>query len=198
MLKFKVVPKTFASFREGAEREGSTGPGTSHCDVGGSTISGLGLMCLPILPQSCTTSASINTIFEEQSTRKHSQDSPQLKSNWLSPSLPLSPLAPVKWTSHSFTLRVSRGLDSHLNSVSCLNVLSKRTSLTTHSLNCFPWLCFSKPRHLPRADIWCIYLRVSLLSISPLMCAPGEQALCPSALFTALSPVATTAPSSEV
>lgn len=67
-----------------------------------------------------------------------------------------------------------------------------------YSLNCFPWFCFSKPRHLPKADIWCIYLHVSLVSISPLLSAPWEQAPCPSALLTALPPVAATAPRAEI
>lgn len=126
MFKFKVFPKTFASFREGA--------GALYCDGGWTSISGSRLLCLHILPQSCTTSTSASIGFggmghwwaftRQATTEKQPTMSPP--SHHLLQSCTLQSFPP------KFSPQILPRLNPLPHSVSCLNVIfSERPSPTT-------------------------------------------------------------------
>lgn len=173
MFKFKVFPKTFASFREGA--------GALYCDGGWTSSSGSRLLCLHILPQSCTTSTSASIGFGGWGTGGHSQDRQQLKNNQPRPLHPTIYSSPVDFT--VFSAKVFPTDTPEAQSLTSFSFLLKchllRKAFPNHSVHPVAFLGFVFPCGTSRGLTYCVLIHVLVYCYLPTRtCAGSRHSVC--------------------
>lgn len=176
MLKYKIFSKTFANFRERAEREGSKGARYlilwwrwAPSQALGSCFFTYDLSLVPPLP------------LQALCLRGGAPGSMHNAENWKTTDAFHSLFPPILCSSHmDFTfcsLKVLQGSSPHLIQFPVYLSSQKGFPWQLYSLHCFPWHCFLKLCKFPWSDIWYIYLCLSLLCIPPLGCMPNREGI---------------------